>query len=76
LRRVVAIRQAVEHSNGALGSAVAWIGTIGGERNRPERSQFFGSGLNEQANLPMPGMITEGNWAAIGRADAALRADD
>ena len=52
-RRVVAIRQAVEHAGRALGAAVARIAAVGGKRHDARLAQRLGGGFDQQADLPV-----------------------
>ena len=75
-RRVVAVRQAVEHPRGALRAAIARVGAIGGERHRIARFQLFRCCLNEQVHFPMAGVIPERDRRTIASAQTAVRAED
>ncbi len=74
--RVVAIRQAVHHAGRALGAAVAWVGDHPGERHDVEPAQLFGRLADQEADLPVAGVITQGDRLAVGTAHAPLRAQD
>ena len=73
-RRVVAVREAVEHPGRALRAAVAGVGAVGGKRDRAAGPQLFGGGLDQQADLPVAGVVAERERRAVRVADAAHRA--
>ena len=75
-RGIVAIGQAVEHARRALRPAIARIGAITGERNRLQFAKFFGSGLDQQTDFPMAGVITQRDRLSVRRAQSALRAQN
>jgi hypothetical protein len=75
-RGVVAIRQRVHHAGRALRPPVTWIGHVTGERHAQRAAQLLRRGAHQQADLPVAGVITEGERAAVVLADAALRAED
>ena len=75
-RRVVAEREAVHHRGRPLRSAVARIGARAGERNGAEPAQLFGGPPREQPDLPVAGVVAEGERCAVRLADAALRAQN
>ena len=62
--------------------AVPWVRpshgsvTEAGERQALERAQLLGGRLHQQADLPVAGVIAEGDRRAVGGADAALGAED
>ena len=76
MRGIVAIGQAVHHPGGALGAPVARIAAKARERNGALALQLFRRRLHEQPNLEMSGMVAERDGGAVGRANAALRAQD
>ena len=57
--RIVAIRQAIHHADGALRAAVARIGAEAGERHAAEPSNLLGRRLHEQPDFPMAGVIAQ-----------------
>ena len=73
---VVAIGQAVHHAGRALRAAVARVGDKAGEGDGAQPAELLGRGLHQQADLPVAGVVAERDGAAVGRADAALRAED
>ncbi len=75
-RRVVAIRQAVEHAGGSLRATIAWIGAIAGKRDAAQSLQLARRGLHEQADLPVPRMKPQRDRRAVFGAHAPLRAQD
>src|SRR5438093_990136 len=74
--RVVAIGQAVEHPRGALGAAVARVATVRRKRDRPRRAQRFGRRPDQEADLPVPGVVTQRHRAPVFAAQATVGADD
>ena len=74
-RRVVAVRQAVQHARRALRAAVA---RVGARRRRtgspPSRLNSSAAASIEQADLPVPGVVAERDRRAVVGADAAVRA--
>ena len=75
-RRVVAVGQAVEHTRSALRPAVARVAATGGERYHPFVAQRLGRGPDEQAELPVPGVVAQRDGAAVGIPQPALCAQD
>ena len=73
---VVAIGEAVDHAGRPLRAAVAGIGAEGGERDAAERADLLRRRLHEEADLPVPGVIAEGERRAVRVAHAAERAQD
>ncbi len=73
---IIAISQAVHHAGRSLGATVAWIADKSRKGDRIQPLQFFCGSLGQQTNLPVPGMITQGNRCAVGGANAALGAED
>ena len=73
---VVTIRQAVKHAGGALGATVAGIRAEPRERNSFPPPKFLRRRLHEQSNFPVPGVITERDGLAVGRAHSSLGAED
>ena len=73
---VVAVGEAVQHAGRAVGAAVARVADIPGERNGAGRGEFPRGLLHQQADLPVAGMVAEGDGRAVGCADAALGAED
>ena len=61
---------------------VPWVRPSHGSVTKPAKGmvpcglEFLGGGLHEQPDLPMAGVIAEGDGRAIRRADAALGAED
>ena len=72
---VVAVGQAVEHAGRALRASVAGIGAERGERNAAEPADLLRGGLDEEADLPVPGVIAERERRAVRIADAAEGAE-
>jgi len=70
------MRQAVEHSRCARRPAVARVRDETGKRDGAERLELAGGGLDQQADLPMPGVVTQRNRLAVGRPQTSLRAED
>ena len=75
-RGVIAIGQAVHHPGRSLRPAVAGVGDHPGERHDIEPAQLLGRLLDEQADLPVPRVISQRDRLAIGRAQPALGAQD
>src|SRR5262249_7804149 len=75
-RSVIAVRKAVEHSDGALGSAIAWIGAVRGKRDCFQVPQLARRGLDKHPDFPMAGVITQRDRLAVRCAEPALRAQD
>ena len=73
-RRVVAVRQAVEHARRALRAPVARVAAEAGERHEAALRQLARRGLHQQADLPVAGVVAERDRRAVGRADPAQRA--
>ena len=73
---VVAVGQTVEHALGALRAAVARIGDEAGEGHAAKPLDLPRRRLDEQSEFPVTGVIAERDGFAIGRAHAALRAED
>src|SRR5262249_2848809 len=59
-----------------LGAAIAGVGAKGGKREGAEAFEFPGGGFDEQADFPMAGVIAQRDGFSIGRADAALGAEE
>ena len=62
---IVAIGQAVEHAGSALGAAVARIGDEARERDRAESGEFLGAFANLETDLPVAGVIAEGDGFSV-----------
>ena len=75
-RRVVAIGQAVEHAGRALRSPVARIAAVDGERDGARRAQRLRRTAHQQSDLPVPGVVAEGDRLALLGAHATHGADD
>ena len=75
-RRVVAVRQAVEHAGGALGAPVAGVRAHHRERQAALLGQRLGRRAHQLVDLPMTGMQAQRHRAAVGGAQAALGAED
>ena len=71
-RRVVAIRQAVEHRRRALRAPIARVGTRGCERNRPGAREFSGRRFHQQPDFPVTGVISKGDRRSIRCADSTV----
>ena len=76
MRGVVAVGQAVHHAVRALRAAVARIGDEAGKRDQCAPPQRLGRGPHEQSDLPVAGVVAEGEGSAVGLANAALGAED
>src|SRR5205823_545734 len=63
-------------SLGALRSAIAGIGAESGEGNQAARLKFFCGRLHKQADLPVAGVIAEGDGRAIVGSEAAGGGED
>jgi hypothetical protein len=74
--RVVAVSQRVEHAGGALRAAVAGVGAIGSEGDGAERFELLGGGVHQEADFPVAGVVPERDGRAVGRADAAVGAEN
>ena len=74
--RVIAIRQAIHHAGGSLCTAVTGVGNHAGKWDDVEPTQLLGGFFDQQANLPVAGVITESDRLAIGPAQAALGAQN
>ncbi len=70
-RRVVAIGQTVVHARRALRATVARIATVPGIRHPTLAANHFGGGLNGQSDLPVSGVISQGDRRAVVGAEAA-----
>ena len=68
--------QAVHHPDRALGPAVARVGDEAGERQALQAAQLVGGRFHQEADLPVSGVVAEGDRPAVGRADAALGRQD
>ena len=55
---------------------VAGIAAKRRERDRAERAQFLSGSLNQQPDLPVAGVIAEGDRFSVRRTQAALRAEE
>ena len=73
---VVAIGQAVHHGRGALGAAVAGIADERSERDGFVSVEFASGRLHQQADFPVPGVITQRDGLAVLGTDSALGAQD
>ena len=73
---VIAISQAVHHAARALRAPVAGVGAINGEGNRVLGADGLRRFFDEQADLPMSGVIPKRDRAAVFGAQAAFGADD
>lgn len=60
---------------GALGAAIARVADKGGERDTAQAGDLFCRRRHLQADLPVPGVITQRNGATVRVTDAALGAD-
>ena len=69
---VVAVGQGIEHSGGALRTAVAGVGAIGGERNGAAGADFLCGGADQFADFPVSRVIAEGDRGAIRRTETTL----
>ena len=74
--RVIAIRQAVHHPGGPLGTAVAGVGNHAGKRDDVEPPQLLGGFFDQEADLPVAGVIAQSDRLAIGPAQAPLSAQN
>ena len=75
MRRVVAVRQAVDHARRALRAAVARVGDRSRRTARHSQAlQLLGGRLHQQADLPVAGVVAERDRRAVRRAEAALGA--
>ena len=75
-RRVVAVRQGVEHTVRALRATVARIADEGGERDPAVAGDLLRRRLHLHADLPVSGVVAQRNRTPVSGADAALGADD
>ena len=75
-RRVVAEGETVEHRGRSLRAPVARVGARRRERDRPRLLERLRGRLHQQADLPMAGVIAEGDGRAVRRANAAVRRED
>ena len=75
-RRIIAIRQAVEHPGRSLRAPIARIGAKPANGMDFNLSKFLRRRLHEQTDFPMPRVITQRNRLPIRRAHAALRAQN
>ncbi len=75
-RRVVAVRQGIEHTVRALRAPVARIADEGRERDPAIAGDLLRRRLHLHADLPMPGVVAQRDWASVSGADAALSADN
>ena len=74
--RVIAKRQAIEHAHRALGAAITGIGNRGGKGQRLALAKGFSGGPREEANLPVPGVVTQRDGATVFSSNAALGTED
>ena len=74
-RRIVAIRQTVEHARRALGTTITRIGTIGGIWDPTEAGHLSCRRFHEQTHFPMPCVITQRDGRTIGGTNATQGAD-
>ena len=75
-RRVVTVRQGVEHAVRALRAPVARIADEGRKRDPAVAGDLFRRRLHLHADLPVAGVVAQRNRASVPGADAALGADD
>src|SRR6202012_110971 len=61
-----------EHSSGALRAPVAWVRTVCGERYGAFRLQGSRRRVNQQPDLPMARMKTNGDRSAVFGANASV----
>ena len=71
-RGIVAVRQTVKHPRGALRATITGVRAEGSEGNRAKGSQPLRSGLHEEADFPVAGVIAQGQRAAVGQPDPSL----
>src|SRR5439155_4049544 len=55
---------------------VAGVGDGPGERHEAEPPELFGRRLDEQPDLPVPGVVAEGDGGAVVGAEAAVGGED
>ncbi len=70
---VVTIREAVEHRRRPLRAAITWVRTDRGKRDGAGALELAGGGLHQQADFPVPGVITQGDRSPVRRTNAAVR---
>ena len=75
-RGVVPVRERVEHPGRALRASVARVGDVGRERQAAEPVELDGGLAHEQPDLPVPGVVAEGDRRPVVRAHPALRRED
>ena len=73
---IITIREAVHHPLCSLSSSITGIGAIAGERRESAGLQFLRCRPHQKADLPVTGVVSESYRLPIGRANAALRAQD
>ncbi len=72
----MAVREAINHAVSALGAAIARVGTKAREGNGLQSAKFVRRRMDQQADLPVAGMIAQRDGTPIGRAKSALRAEN
>ncbi len=75
-RRVVPVRERVEHPGRALGATVAGVGDVRGERKRAEPVELERRLADEQRDLPVAGVVAERDRAPVVRAQPSVGGED
>ena len=73
---VVAVGKAVHHAFGALAAPVAGVAAVGGEGQSALFAESLGGGPDQQADLPVAGVIAQRQGSAVVGAQAALGAEN
>ena len=74
--RVVSVGEAVHHAGRPLRPTVAGVGHRPGERDGAAGPQLLGRRADEQAHLPVPGVVAQRDRLAGRAAEPAHRAED
>ncbi len=75
-RRVIAVRQRVEHARRPLRPPVAWIGASTRERDSAPPLHFPCSLRHQQSHFPVSGVISQRDRGSVLRPHPAVRAQD
>ncbi len=74
-RRVVAVGQAVEHPRRSLGASVAGVGAVRGEGDAARLGHDPGRLADQEPDLPVSGVVAEGDRGAVVRPQPSLGAE-
>ena len=75
-RRIVPVRQTVEHPGRSLRASVARVGAVGRERHGAVRRKLLRRGLHQQPHFPVPRVIAERHRRAVFAPDTAVRGEN